>query len=309
MDLNVVMLAGGVGGAKLADGLAQILPAGKLTIIGNTGDDFVHCGLTICPDLDTVMHTLTGLANTETGWGRAGESWRTMEAVRVLDGPDWFNLGDVDLGTHLVRSHKLAQGDSLTATMAALATKLGTPIPILPMSDQAAPTLIRTAAGDLPFQTWFVEHRWQPVAERIILPEKISATPQVVSALQAADLVIIAPSNPYVSVDPILNCHPVRSLLSEQKAAVVAVTPIIAGDAVKGPAAKMMRDWGLSVSAQTIADFYGGLLDGFVFDERDSDCVISNSFQVHSTDTLMGDGAGRKRLAQTVINFALECLI
>lgn len=307
MSLNVVMLAGGVGGAKLADGLAQILPVGNLTIIGNTGDDFVHCGLTICPDLDTVMHTLTDLANTETGWGRAGESWRTMEAVRVLDGPDWFNLGDIDLGTHLVRSHRLAQGDSLTATTAALTTKLGTAVPILPMSDQAAPTLIRTAAGDLPFQTWFVKHRWQPVAERIVLPEKIPATPQVVSALQAADLVIIAPSNPYVSIDPILNCHPVRTLLTEQT--VVAVTPIIAGDVVKGPAAKMMRDWGLTVSAQTIADFYGTLLDGFVFDERDKDCVISNSFQVHSTDTLMGDRAGRKQLAQTVIKFALEQLI
>lgn len=305
-NLKVVCLAGGVGGAKLADGLACILPPENLTIVVNTGDDFEHLGLTICPDLDTVMYTLAGVANTETGWGRTGESWRAVEEAARLGGPDWFRLGDLDLGTHLARTQMLRDGKPLTAVTRHLAHQFNIQPNLLPMSDQPAPTLIETDDSTLPFQTWFVKERWQPPVKQVILPDDVRATPAVMKALENADLVIIAPSNPFVSIEPILNVYPIRAMMMDLPQAVVAVTPIIGGQAVKGPAAKMMQERGLPVTARAVAAFYGDLIDGFVYDKQDEGDLDGMDIAAFCVDTWMRNQADRIRLAQDTLAFAVE---
>lgn len=308
-SLRVVCLAGGVGGAKLADGLARILPAENLTVVVNTGDDFQHLGLTICPDLDTVLYTLAGLANPETGWGRAGESWRTMGEVGRLGGPTWFNLGDLDLGTHLVRSQLLNDDETLTAATRHLRRCSGIGVEILPMSDQPAPTIIETPDGRLPFQVWFVRERWQPVVKQIHLPEDVRATAAVVQALEQADVIVFAPSNPFVSIDPILNVYPIRALIEDVPKAVVAVTPIVGGRALKGPAAKMMGEMGMAATAAAIATYYGDLLDGFVFDSQDAGQLSHmNDLAYLHVDTIMNTAADRERLAREVMAFVVQLL-
>ena len=307
-NLNSVVLAGGVGGAKLAEGLAQILPPEKLTIVVNTGDDFVHCGLTICPDLDTVMYMLAGQANPETGWGRTGESWRAVEEVGRLGGPDWFKLGDLDLATHLTRTHLLADGQSLTQATAHLADHFGIKATILPMSDGPAQTMIRCDEGLLPFQTWFVARRWQPAVREVKLPEDVRASGQVLLALEKADIILIAPSNPYVSIDPILNVYPVREMMADLPKVVAAVSPIVAGQALKGPAAKMMNEMGSVVSAAAVADYYGALIDVFVYDRRDDEAPRLPELKMLRTDTIMQDQAGRRRLAGEILDYILELL-
>ncbi len=307
--MKVVCLAGGVGGAKLAEGLAQLLPPESLTIIGNTGDDFWHLGLPICPDMDTVMYTLAGVANAETGWGRSDESWRAIDAVAQLGGPDWFRLGDLDLATHLTRGYLLREGWSLTAVTHHLCQQLKVHHELLPMSDQPAPTQIVTEDGrTLPFQTWFVQERWQPAVAEVKLPEDARATPQVMSSLEQADLVVIAPSNPFVSVDPILNVYPIRALLEDIPQAVIAVSPIIGGQAVKGPAAKMMQEMKLEVSAAAVANYYGDLLDGFIYDVQDAGQLDGMDVSTLCIDTLMKTPADRKRVAVEALNFAQELI-
>lgn len=306
--MNIVCLAGGVGGAKLAEGLAQIVPADALTIIVNTGDDFQHWGLTVCPDLDTVLYTLGGVANAETGWGRQADSWQTLAEVARLGGPDWFRLGDLDLATHLTRTHLLREGTSLTAVTRHLCRQLGIAPTILPMSNQPAPTQIETADAILPFQTWFVRERWQPVVRRVLLPEDVRATPQVMQRLEQADLVLIAPSNPFVSVDPILNVYPIRAMIEDIPRAVVAVTPIISGQAVKGPAAKLLQELGMPATAAAVAAYYGDLLDGFVFDQQDPAATAGAGVASLHVDTLMRTPADRRRVAQAVLAFAQELL-
>ena len=301
-NLKVVCLAGGVGGAKLADGLAQILPPENYTIIGNTGDDFVHLGLTVCPDLDTVMYTLSNLASKERGWGLEGETWTTIGRVKELGGPSWFNLGDLDLATHLTRSHMLANGATLTDATAHLCEQVGIKACLLPMSDQSVPTLIETDEGVLGFQEWFVQKRWQPTVKNVCLPDNARATPQVVAALNKADVVLIAPSNPFVSVDPILNCYPLRPILEDTKNVVIAISPIIGTKAVKGPAAKMMNDWGMGASATAVAQYYGDLLSGFVYDVHDSNAPAG--WGMIGMDTLMVTRDDRIRLAESVLQFA-----
>lgn len=302
---RVVLLAGGVGGAKMADGLARLLPPENLTVIVNTGDDFRHLGLTICPDLDTVMYTLAGVANPDTGWGRAGESRRVMGEISRLGGPDWFMLGDLDLATHLLRTQLLDEGESLTAVTRRLCAGFGVGPALLPMSDWPAPTLIETDIGEvLPFQVWFVRERWQPAVRRVRLPDDVRATTAVVRALQEADLVLIAPSNPFVSIDPILNVYPIRALLEDVPQAVVAVAPLIGGQAVKGPAAKMMAEMGLPTTAAAVAGYYGDLIDGYVLDRRDEGTVDDTNLVLLTTDTLMQDAAGRLRLAGEALDFA-----
>jgi LPPG:FO 2-phospho-L-lactate transferase len=307
-DLNIVCLAGGVGGAKLAGGLAQIVPPGQLTIIVNTGDDFQHLGLTICPDMDTVMYTLGGVANPQTGWGRVNESWVTIEEAGHLGGPSWFNLGDLDLATHLVRSHLLAEGQTLTAVTQHLCTHFGIKAPVLPMSDQAAPTMILTDDGILPFQIWFVKERWQPALREVRLPEDVRATPKVMRTLENADIVLIAPSNPFVSIDPILNVYPIREMIMDLPQAVVAVTPIVGGKALKGPAAKMMVEMGLPVSAETVADYYGELLDGFIYDQQDEALFQEFGCATMACDTIMLNETDRTRLAGETLQFALRII-
>lgn len=303
---QVVCLAGGVGGAKLADGLAAVLPPENLTIIVNTGDDFVHCGLTVCPDLDTVMYTLAGAANPETGWGRAGESWKTMAAVGDLGGPDWFRLGDLDLAVHLTRTAMLKQGQGLTAVTRHLCQKMGIRHQILPMSNQPAPTKIKTNDQVLPFQEWFVKERWQPAVEEVLLPEDVRATTAVIRVLENADLVIIAPSNPFVSIAPILNVYPIQAMIMDLPQAVVAVSPIIGGTAVKGPAAKMMREMGLPVTPRAVADSYGELIDGFVVDTQDAETLNGGDVAPLAVNTWMRNQEDRIRLAQEVLAFATQ---
>ena len=306
---RVVCLAGGVGGARLADGLARVLPPDRLTIVVNTGDDFRHLGLTICPDLDTVTYTLAGVSNDETGWGRAGESRRALDEVARLGGPAWFGLGDLDLATHLTRSAWLDEGESLTAVTRRLCTGFGVAPAVLPMCDQPAPTLIVTDGGEvLPFQTWFVRERWQPAVRRVALPDDARATPAVIRALEAADVVLIAPSNPFVSIDPILNVYPIRALLEDVPRAVVAVSPIIAGQALKGPGAKMMGELGLEPSAAAVAAYYGHLIDGFVYDQQDAGMAADDGLALLCTDTVMSGAAGRERLAREVLGFAVELM-
>lgn len=308
MDLKVVCLAGGVGGAKLAHGLAQALPAGNLTIVVNTGDDFVHGGLTICPDLDTVMYTLAGVANPETGWGRANESWRMMETVQALQGPSWFKLGDQDLATHFTRSALLAQGQRLTQVTHHLCQALGITHAVLPMSDKPAPTFIQTPDGVLPFQNWFVEQQCRPAVQKVLLPEQTQASRELIFALEQCDVVVLAPSNPFVSLDPILNVYPIRNMVEDVPQAVVAISPIVGGQALKGPAAKMMAELGLSVSAGGIATYYDELLDGFVYDQQDKGTVQLPDLPTLCTNTIMHTPADRLRVAREVLAFAQQLL-
>ena len=306
--MKVVVLAGGVGGAKLADGIARILPPEDVTIIVNTGDDFEHLGLTICPDLDTVMYRLAGVANDETGWGRAGESWRTVSEISALGGPDWFRLGDLDLATHLVRTHLLNGGETLTAVTQHLCQKLGIQVSVLPMSNQPAPTKIQSGETVYDFQTWFVQEKWQPSVTKVILPEDVRATRSVIRALETADLVLIAPSNPFVSVDPIFNVYPIAALLEDLPQAIIAVSPIVGGTAVKGPAAKMMQELGLPHTSRAVAGYYGERIEGFVYDVQDAGSCDDLELETRCLDTMMHTEADRIRLAQEIMQFAEEML-
>ncbi len=306
--MKVVVLAGGVGGAKLADGIARILPPEDVTIVVNTGDDFVHLGLTICPDLDTVMYRLAGVANDETGWGRAGESWHTITELAALGGPDWFKLGDLDLATHLVRTQLLREGETLTAVTQHLCHKLGIQVNVLPMSNQPAPTQIQSGDTLFPFQTWFVQEKWQPPVTRVVLPDDVRATRSVIRAFETADLVLLAPSNPFVSIDPILNVYPIRALLMDLPQAIIAVSPIVGGQAVKGPAAKMMQELGLPHTSRAVADYYDELIDGFVYDVQDAGSCEGLEIATRCLDTMMYTAEDRTRLAQEIIDFAGELL-
>jgi LPPG:FO 2-phospho-L-lactate transferase len=302
-ELKVVVLAGGVGGAKMVDGLAQLLPTENLTVIVNTGDDFEHMGLKICPDLDTVMYTLAGVANPVTGWGRQEESWRAMGELGRLGGPDWFSLGDLDLGTHLLRTHWLREGETLTAVTRLLCQRFGVAVDVLPMSDQHAPTLIESDDGIRPFQVWFVKERWQPPVHQIHHPADIRASARVVVALEQANAVVIAPSNPFVSIDPILNVYPIREMVMDLPEVVVAITPIIGDQAVKGPAAKMMAEQGMPASARAVAEYYGELLDGFIYDRQDKGRLDGLGIACLGVDTWMPERPDRTRLARDVMAF------
>lgn len=311
-DLEVVVLAGGVGGAKLADGVAQIVPSENLTIIVNTGDDFEHLGLLICPDLDTVMYNLAGVDNPKTGWGRKGETWRTITEVGRLGGPDWFKLGDLDLALHLTRSHLMANGCTLTEVTQHFCDHFGIRARLLPMTDQPAPTMIATDEGLLSFQSWFVERHWEPAVQEVRFPKDVKTTRLIASALERTDIILIAPSNPFVSIDPILNVYPIRAMVSDLPKLVVAVSPIVAGKAIKGPAAKMMGEMGLEVSSAAIANYYSDLIDVFVFDRRDSALFKQEGslkdLVTFQTDTIMRDRQDRRHLAQKILDFSMELL-
>jgi LPPG:FO 2-phospho-L-lactate transferase len=301
--LKIVALAGGVGGAKLAHGLAQVLPPGDLTVIVNTGDDFEHFGLTICPDLDTVCYTLAGLANPDTGWGREDETWQAIENAKRLGGPDWFNLGDQDLGTHLERTRRLSEGQRLSQITRAFCRAWGISQTVLPMSDQPVRTIVETDEGALAFQEYFVHRRCEPKVKgfRFEGLETAEAAPGALEAVKAADAVVICPSNPWVSIDPILAVAGIRPALETKT--VVSVSPIIGGKTVKGPAAKMYAEMGLPPSASVVADHFRGLIDGFVLDHVDAE--LQNSFKIPTitTDTLMNLLTKRAQLAKDVLHF------
>jgi LPPG:FO 2-phospho-L-lactate transferase len=293
---RIVALSGGVGGAKLVDGLAQVLAPEELTVIVNTGDDFVHWGLTICPDLDTVMYTLAGLAHPEQGWGIAGETFHALAMMERLGGPAWFRLGDRDLATHLFRTEQLARGSVLTDVTARLCTALGVRPRVLPMSDAARPTMLDTDDGTLSFQEWLVGRRGAPTVRRVWWPGTALPTPAVLDAIASADLVIIGPSNPYVSIDPILSLDGVRAAIAQKR--VVAVSPIVGGRAVKGPLGGMIPTLaGREPSPGAIARHYDGLLHAMVIERGDERPPL----RALATSTVMRDRDDRARLAREVL--------
>lgn len=306
--MNIVALAGGVGGAKLADGLAQALPAASLTIIVNTGDDFEHLGLYICPDLDTVLYTLAGKANPVTGWGRSGETWQALETLAELGGPSWFRLGDLDLGLHLERTRRLKLGHSLSQVTAHFASVWQVGPRILPMSDDAVPTWVYTKEGEISFQDYFVRRQCRPEVTgfRFSGAEQAKPAPGVLQSLEQADLVVICPSNPWVSIAPILAVPGILPALQREGLPIVAVSPIIAGQAIKGPAAKMYAELGIRPQALAVAQHYGSLLDGFVLDEQDAaeaGQVEAAGIRARVTATVMKTRQDRERLAREVLEF------
>ncbi|MGB7873870.1 MAG: 2-phospho-L-lactate transferase [Anaerolineales bacterium] len=301
---KIVALAGGVGGAKLVHGLAQILPPEDLTVIVNTGDDFEHYSLYISPDLDTVCYTLAGLANPETGWGRMDESWQAIENAKRLGGPGWFNLGDQDLGTHLERTRRMKVGQTLSQITRDFCKTWGIGPTVLPMSDQPVRTIVETDQGELPFQEYFVHRRCEPKVKgfRFEGVEIAEAVPGAFEALESADAVVICPSNPWVSIDPILQVLNLPSTV-HRPSSIVAVSPIIGGKAVKGPAAKMYAELGIQPSALAVSEHYRGLLNGFVLDNVDEDLAGKIDIPTLTTDTLMNSLTKRARLGGDVLNF------
>ena len=306
--MKIVALAGGVGGAKLAYGLAQILPPEDLTVIVNTGDDFEHYGLYICPDLDTVCYTLAGAANPETGWGRVNETWNVIENASKLGGPDWFGLGDQDLGTHLERTRRLKVGQTLTQITRDFCKAWGVEHVVLPVSDQPVRTIVETEEGDLAFQEYFVHRRCEPRVRgfRFDGVDKAEPAPGVREAIQSADAIIICPSNPWVSIDPILQVLFPLSPQESSKVQIFAVSPIIDGQTVKGPAAKMYREMGIEPSALAVAKHYCDLATGFVLDTIDKQLqgeIRSLNMRTLVTNTLMSSHEDRKQLAINLLDF------
>lgn len=304
----IIALSGGIGGAKLALGLSRVLPAEELLIIANTGDDFEHYGLSICPDTDTLLYTLAGLDNPKLGWGRADESWAFMETLAALGGADWFRLGDRDLALHVLRSHRLAAGETLSTITDDVRKRLSIGPRILPMSDDPVRTKIGTDQGWLDFQDWFVRLRAEPLARAVKFAGVEQARPQPVllEALRAQPRgIVICPSNPFISIEPILAVPGLRDAIAASGAPVVAVSPIIAGQAVKGPTARMFEALGVTPSAAAVAARYGDLLDGYVMEHGDDGTGITP--RVFHAATLMRDLADKTALAQQVLA-AIEAL-
>lgn len=305
--MKIVALAGGVGGSKLADGLYRALPAGDLTVIVNTGDDFNHLGLRICPDLDTVCYTLAGLANSTTGWGREDESYAALSEVASLGGPDWFRLGDKDLGTHLIRTQRLQAGKRLSEITREFCDTWGVHATVLPMSDDPVPTLVQTSdQGDLAFQEYFVKLQCQPTVTGFTFGgvELAAPTGGLLEAIETADAVVLCPSNPWVSIAPILAIRGVREAL-QKKAITAAVSPLIGGRALKGPAAKMFSELGWQPSALAVASQYRDFLKYFLMDSADQDdCEAIRQWGIipYVTDIFMSDIPARVRLAKDTLN-------
>ncbi len=311
---KILALSGGVGGAKLALGLSKILAPEQLSIVANTADDFEHLGLPISPDLDTVMYTLAGINNQKQGWGLAGESWQAMEMLRTYAAPDWFQLGDKDIATHLSRRQMLAEGKRLSEVTAHLCRQLGVEHALLPMSDDPVRTWVDTEQGELPFQTYFVRERCHPAVRGFRFAGIDTARPQAGFMARLADpglgAIVICPSNPFVSVGPILGLAGVRAAMKNSVASVIAVSPIVAGVAIKGPAAKMMREMKVPISAVGVARYYGDLLDGFVIDVADADQAASierMGIRVLVVPTVMKSLQDRIDLAQAVVGFSERC--
>jgi LPPG:FO 2-phospho-L-lactate transferase len=304
--MSILALSGGIGGAKLALGLYRVLRPGELTVVANTGDDFEHLGLAISPDIDTLLYTLAGLDNPETGWGRRDETWTFMAALGALGGETWFKLGDGDLATHVERTRRLAGGESLSQITDDFRRRLGISARILPMTDDRVRTRLLTEEGWLEFQDYFVRLRAEPVVHEIVYDGAAEARPnrEIIAALAAIDLemVVICPSNPFLSIDPILALPNVRQALRACRAPVIAVSPIIGGKAVKGPTAKIMAELGLPIGAVAVARHYEDILDRYVADEGDADEVAGLGIPVVLARTLMASIEDRKALARAVLS-------
>ena len=302
--MKVVVLAGGLGGSRLALALAEALDPGELTIVGNVGDDVEILGLHVSPDLDTILYTLTGRLDASKGWGRADETWNALGTAEELGGESWFRLGDRDLGLHLVRTHALRRGEALSAVTARLARAFGLEAALLPATDGRLRTWLDTPAGELPFQEWFVArgHRDEVDGVRFEGAEAAVPAPGVLEAVAEADLVAIAPSNPYVSVGPILAVQGIREAIERRRVPAVAVSPLIGGQAVRGPADRMLARLAGGTGPQQVTDCYKGLIDALVIDEADADGEADVRLIV--TRTLMSDEASRSRVAEAVLESA-----
>jgi LPPG:FO 2-phospho-L-lactate transferase len=304
----VVALSGGVGGAKLALGLSRVLAPEDLLIVANTGDDFEHLGLSISPDIDTLCYVLSGLDNPVLGWGRRDETWSFMETIATLGGESWFRLGDRDLALHVERTRRLRAGETLSQVTRAVCRQLGIAQHVLPMSDDPVRTRVHTDEGWLDFQDYFVRRQCKPVVRELVFEGVARARPQpdILAALASGTVraIVICPSNPFISIEPILAVPGMREALAGCGAPVVAVSPIVGGRAIKGPTAKMMQELGLTISAATAAQRYGSLLTGYVVDPSDAGGVRGLSAAVRTAPTLMTDLATREALARTVLDLA-----
>jgi len=311
--MRLTALAGGIGASKLLLGLAAVMPPEDITIIANTGDDIELFGLRICPDIDTVTYTLAGVINEETGWGLKGDTFACLEWMKYYGDPSWFNLGDRDLATHIFRTNALRNGDSLSGVTDQIRRSLGVKSTILPMSDSYTPTRVSTDEGELHFQEYFVRRRCEPRVRKISFDniELSQPAPRVLNAILEADAVIICPSNPFISIGPILAVPGIRDTLQKAGAPVIAITPIIGGRALKGPAANMLRDLGHEVSARGVASMYRDFLDSFVLDETDihaAEDIRALGMEVFSADTIMNSLDDKRRVAERVLHIvAASC--
>lgn len=305
---RILALCGGVGGAKLILGLDAVLPAGSVAVAVNTADDFEHLGLHVSPDLDTVLYTLAGLSDPLRGWGRADESWNFMSALSSLGGETWFALGDRDLAVHVERTRRLRAGETLSSIVADMASRLKVAVKIAPMTDSPVRTVVHTRDGPLPFQDYFVRHRCAPVVTAVSFTGVAQARPSPAFVDAIADpgltAIVIAPSNPWLSIDPILAVPGVREALEHVRVPVIAVSPLIHGKAVKGPTAKIMSELGIDVTPGAIAHHYRGLIDGLVIDESDAAGADRIGVSVAVTRTLMNNLDDRRHLARAALAFA-----
>ncbi|OJV34407.1 2-phospho-L-lactate transferase [Sphingomonas sp. 67-36] len=305
----IVALAGGVGGARLANGLAGVLQPGELLVAVNVGDDFEHLGLTICPDIDTVTYTLAGLNDRERGWGVKEESWAFMDTLRKLGGPDWFALGDRDLAKHVLRTDRLRRGDTLTAITQDIARACGIVQTIVPVSDDPVRSIVETDEGALPFQDYFVRRRCEPVFRGIRYEgaETARPAPALLAALDdpALEAIVICPSNPVLSIGPLLAVPGIADALRRRRAPCIAVSPFIGGEAVKGPAAKIMRELGIAPGAAALAKPYAGIVDAILCDYDDPGAgTTMDGIRLIAADTLMRDDIGQRRLARVALALA-----
>ncbi len=307
--MKVCALAGGVGGAKLASGLQDVLPPGELSMVVNTADDFDLWGLHICPDLDTVMYTLAGISNPETGWGIVDESFETLNMLERYGEETWFRLGDRDLATHILRTSRMRSGETLTEVTAGLSGVLGVNSAVLPMSDDPVSTVLVTAEGRLEFQEYFVRRgqRDEVLAIELRGIRDAGPTERVFAAISGADAIVLCPSNPVVSVGPILALPGMTEALSSSSAPKVAVSPIVGGRALKGPADRMLASLGHEVSAAGVARMYAGLVGGMVIDRTDEEeraGIEALGMRVLVTQSVMRDAEDRARLASETLEFS-----
>ena len=312
--MKVTALAGGVGASKFLLGLADVMPPEDITIIANTGDDIELFGLRICPDIDTITYTLAGVINEETGWGLQGDTFECLRWLGRYREASWFNLGDRDMATHIFRTNQLRAGRSLTQVADEIRRSLGVRSLILPMTDHYTPTWVITDEGEMHFQEYFVRRRCEPRVSGIRFDNIESAEPAhgVLSAIRQADAVIICPSNPFISIGPILAVPGVRDALSDTRATVVAITPIIGGKALKGPAADMLRDLGHEVSARGVAAMYRDFLDVFILDNADASLeseIAYSGMRVKVTDTVMKTREKKSELARMAMKTACDGVI
>jgi LPPG:FO 2-phospho-L-lactate transferase len=304
--VNVVVLSGGVGGARFLRGVVGVVDPGNVSIVGNVADDIEVLGLRVSPDLDSILYTLTGRADEERGWGRAGETWQALDTVAELGGESWFRLGDRDIGLHLVRTELLRQGVPLSEATERITHALGLEALLLPATDDPLRTFIETPAGTFPFQTWFVArgHRDEVDAVHYAGSPDARPAPGVLDSLAAADVILIAPSNPYVSIGPILAVAEIRAALEQRTVPCVAVSPLIGGRAVKGPADRMLQRLAGGTTAAHVASCYTGLIDALVIDEADAPADLGRDVRSVATHTLMTDADSARRLAATALDAA-----